>query len=169
MNTKTYTVATTIALLGLGVTSLATASAAPLADGTPAASASPIAAVSVQAAAPAPNASPVSAAPAPTAPAAAEQTPTPTADATASPDAAAWAASPQAMAVKNCESTNNPTTNTGNGYYGAWQFDIPSWLAYGGGAYAERPDLAPAWAQDQVAFNYYQAAGWTPWECASLV
>ncbi|MCB9411494.1 MAG: transglycosylase family protein [Actinobacteria bacterium] len=69
------------------------------------------------------------------------------------------------MAVKNCESGNNYSTNTGNGYYGAWQFDIPSWLANGGGAYAATPDQAPAWAQDQVAYNYYQAAGWGPWAC----
>jgi hypothetical protein len=83
----------------------------------------------------------------------------------ASGDASAWANSGKSMSVKNCESGNNYSTNTGNGYYGAWQFDLPSWLANGGGAYAPRPDLAPAWAQDQVAYNYYQAAGWGPWSC----
>jgi hypothetical protein len=70
------------------------------------------------------------------------------------------------MSVKNCESGNNYSTNTGNGYYGAWQFDLPSWHANGGGAYAATPDQAPAWAQDQVAYNYYQVAGWRPWACA---
>ena len=83
----------------------------------------------------------------------------------ASGDVAAWASSAKSMSVKMCESGNNYSTNTGNGYYGAWQFDIPSWLANGGGAYASRPDLAPAWAQDQVAYNYYQVAGWGPWSC----
>ncbi|MDQ1247576.1 MAG: resuscitation-promoting factor RpfB [Actinomycetota bacterium] len=84
----------------------------------------------------------------------------------ASGDVASWASSAKAMSVKMCESGNNYSTNTGNGYYGAWQFDIPSWIANGGGAYASRPDLAPSWAQDQVAYNYYQVAGWGPWECA---
>lgn len=81
-------------------------------------------------------------------------------------DASSWANSAAAMAVKTCESGNNYSTNTGNGYYGAWQFDLPSWLANGGGAYAATPDQASAAAQDQVAYNYYQSAGWGPWECA---
>ncbi|MCB0915085.1 MAG: transglycosylase family protein [Actinobacteria bacterium] len=82
-----------------------------------------------------------------------------------SAEVAAWASSPKSMDVKMCESTNNYAINTGNGYYGAWQFDYPSWHANGGGAYAEYPHLAPDWAQDQVAYNYYQVAGWGPWEC----
>ncbi|MCB0915946.1 MAG: transglycosylase family protein [Actinobacteria bacterium] len=81
-------------------------------------------------------------------------------------DAAAWASSAAAMSVKSCESGGNYSTNTGNGYYGAWQFDESSWLANGGGAYAPLPHLAPSWAQDQVAYNYYQSAGWGPWSCA---
>ena len=83
----------------------------------------------------------------------------------ASGDLSSWANSGKSMSVKQCESGNNYSTNTGNGYYGAWQFDLPSWHANGGGAYASRPDLAPAWAQDQVAYNYYQKAGWGPWGC----
>ena len=83
----------------------------------------------------------------------------------ASGDVSSWANSGKSMSVKACESGNNYSTNTGNGYYGAWQFDLPSWHANGGGAYASRPDLAPAWAQDQVAYNYYQKAGWGPWGC----
>jgi resuscitation-promoting factor RpfB len=80
-------------------------------------------------------------------------------------DVASWANSAKSNSVKQCESGGNYSINTGNGYYGAWQFDLPSWLANGGGAYAPRPDLAPAWAQDQVAYNYYQKAGWGPWGC----
>ena len=76
-----------------------------------------------------------------------------------------WAAGYEASAVRNCESGNNYSINTGNGYYGAYQFDLPSWYANGGGAYASRPDLAPAWAQDQVAYNYWSKAGWSPWSC----
>ena len=83
----------------------------------------------------------------------------------ASGDVSSWANSGKSQSVKQCESGGNYSTNTGNGYYGAWQFDLPSWHANGGGAYASRPDLAPAWAQDQVAYNYYQKAGWGPWGC----
>ena len=41
----------------------------------------------------------------------------------------------------NCESGNNPTTNTGNGYYGAFQFTIGTWNAMATGY--TRADLAP--------------------------
>lgn len=79
--------------------------------------------------------------------------------------ASSWAAGYEASAVRRCESGSNYATNTGNGYFGAYQFDIPSWYANGGGAYASRPDLAPSWAQDQVAYTYWSKAGWSPWEC----
>ena len=82
-----------------------------------------------------------------------------------SSDASSWASGSKPMSVKMCESGNNYSTNTGNGYYGAWQFDIPSWLANGGGQYASRPDLATPEQQDQIAYNYYQSAGWGPWAC----
>ena len=128
------------------------------------------------ASAPAPAASaPVQAASAPaqtySAPAQTYSAPAPaastaSASGAASGDASSWASSGAAMAVKQCESGNNYSTNTGNGYYGAWQFDLPSWHANGGGAYAATPDQAPAWAQDQVAYNYYSVAGWGPWACA---
>ena len=39
----------------------------------------------------------------------------------------AWARSTGA-----CESGNNPATNTGNGYYGAFQFSLSTWYAAGG-------------------------------------
>jgi hypothetical protein len=78
---------------------------------------------------------------------------------------AAWAAGWEATKVRQCESGGNYSINTGNGYYGAYQFDLPSWYANGGGAYASRPDLAPKWAQDQVAYNYWSRAGWSPWAC----
>ncbi len=82
-----------------------------------------------------------------------------------SSSASSWASGYEASAVRNCESGGNYSTNTGNGYYGAYQFDLSSWYANGGGAYASRPDLAPAWAQDQVAYNYWRQAGWSPWAC----
>ncbi|TXH41471.1 MAG: hypothetical protein E6Q90_11680 [Actinobacteria bacterium] len=69
------------------------------------------------------------------------------------------------MAVKSCESTNNYSTNTGNGYYGAWQFDYPSWHANGGGQFADYPHQATPAQQDFVAYTYWLKAGWGPWEC----
>lgn len=41
----------------------------------------------------------------------------------------------------NCESGMNPTTNTGNGYYGAFQFSYGTWQSMG--TEYERADLAP--------------------------
>jgi hypothetical protein len=82
-----------------------------------------------------------------------------------SDEVAAWASSPKSMDVKFCESTHNYAINTGNGYYGAWQFDYPSWHANGGGAYAEYPHEATPAQQDQIAYTYWLKAGWGPWEC----
>ena len=61
-----------------------------------------------------------------------------------------------------CESTNNYSINTGNGYYGAWQFDYPSWHANGGGQFAEYPHQATPAQQDFVAYTYWLRAGWGP-------
>ena len=48
-----------------------------------------------------------------------------------------------------CESGGNPYINTGNGYYGKYQFDIQTWQAHGGGP--GLPSSYPEWVQDQVA------------------
>jgi uncharacterized protein YabE (DUF348 family) len=68
-------------------------------------------------------------------------------------------------AVANCESTNNWSINTGNGYYGGLQFDIPTWLSNGGGAYAPRPDLATQAQQIDIANRVYATRGLEPWAC----
>ena len=81
-------------------------------------------------------------------------------------EAANWANTPKALSVVACESGGNYGINTGNGYYGAWQFAYGSWLGAGGGRWAGTADQAPKWAQDLVAYNYYQSAGWGPWACA---
>ena len=57
--------------------------------------------------------------------------------------------------IANCESTNNWSINTGNGYYGGLQFDISTWNSAGGSAYASRPDLASREQQIAVAENLY--------------
>jgi len=69
-------------------------------------------------------------------------------------------------AIANCESTNNWSINTGNGYYGGLQFDIGTWLSAGGGAYAPRADLATREQQIAVAENLYASRGTSPWACA---
>ncbi len=53
--------------------------------------------------------------------------------------------------VAACESGGNWSTNTGNGYYGGLQFDVGTWLAFGGGQYASRADLATREQQIAVA------------------
>ena len=53
--------------------------------------------------------------------------------------------------VAACESGGNWHTNTGNGYYGGLQFLTSTWLAYGGGRYASRADLATREQQIAVA------------------
>lgn len=49
-----------------------------------------------------------------------------------------------------CESGGDYSINTGNGYYGAYQFDSGTWDAYGDPAYAEASDAPPA-VQDAAA------------------
>jgi len=69
-------------------------------------------------------------------------------------------------AVANCESTNNWSINTGNGYYGGLQFSQSTWDAYGGQAYASRADLATREEQIAVAEQTLAGQGWGAWACA---
>lgn len=77
-----------------------------------------------------------------------------------------FASRPKTRAVRRCESGGNYRINTGNGYYGAYQFNYGTWLGNGGGRYARYAHQAPAWAQDHIAFRTYSARGWQPWACA---
>lgn len=49
-----------------------------------------------------------------------------------------------------CESGGDYSINTGNGYYGGYQFDSQTWDAYGDPAYSEA-HLAPPAVQDAAA------------------
>jgi hypothetical protein len=69
--------------------------------------------------------------------------------------------------IASCESTNNWSTNTGNGYYGGLQFDLGTWASGGGDAYASRPDLATREQQIAVADNVAGSRGTQPWACGS--
>jgi uncharacterized protein YabE (DUF348 family) len=71
--------------------------------------------------------------------------------------------------IAQCESTNNWSINTGNGYYGGLQFDIPTWLGNGGGQYAPRADLATKAQQIDIANRVYASRGLSPWQCAYIL
>lgn len=64
------------------------------------------------------------------------------------------------LALRMCESGGTYTRNSGNGYYGAYQFDIGTWSGFGGYA---RADLAPPAVQDAKAQQTEAARGWSPW------
>jgi len=100
------------------------------------------------------------AAPAP----AADPAPAPAADpAPAAAPSGGWSVNWDAIA--RCESTNNWSINTGNGYYGGLQFDIGTWLSNGGGEYAPRADLATRDQQIAIAERVYASRGLSPWAC----
>jgi LysM repeat protein len=65
--------------------------------------------------------------------------------------------------VARCESSGNWAINTGNGYYGGLQFSYSTWLAYGGGAYARRADLATKAEQIVIAERTLRGQGIGAW------
>lgn len=70
--------------------------------------------------------------------------------------------------LRMCESGNTYPRNSGNGYYGAYQFNISTWKGYAPDGYGDvRPDLAPPAVQDQAALGLYNARGWSPWPACS--
>lgn len=77
-----------------------------------------------------------------------------------------WAKGSMSRMIRQRESGGDYRINTGNGYYGAYQFLKSSWLANGGGKFAQYPNKAPRWAQDYIAWKYYKRSGWSPWSTA---
>lgn len=68
-------------------------------------------------------------------------------------------------ALRLCEAGGDYAKNTGNGYFGAYQYNIGTWANYGGYA---RPDLAPPAVQDAKARETAAARGFSPWPaCAA--
>ncbi|MDP9183028.1 MAG: transglycosylase family protein [Actinomycetota bacterium] len=62
--------------------------------------------------------------------------------------------------LRQCESGGNYRTNTGNGYYGAYQFDTRTWHGLGYNGY---PHQASPATQDQAAHELQADRGWQPW------
>ncbi len=65
--------------------------------------------------------------------------------------------------LRSCE--GNYKSNTGNGYYGAYQFDKRTWGKYGGYEVASE---APPSVQDEKAWETYKARGWQPWPTCKI-
>jgi hypothetical protein len=63
-------------------------------------------------------------------------------------------------ALARCESGGNPRTNTGNGFYGLYQFDLQTWRGVGGKGL---PSDASAQEQTYRAWLLYQDRGRKPW------
>lgn len=66
-------------------------------------------------------------------------------------------------AVAQCESSGNWAADTGNGFYGGLQFTESTWLAYGGGQYAQNPANASQSAQETVANAVLAGQGIGAW------
>lgn len=59
--------------------------------------------------------------------------------------------------VRMCESGGNYSTNTGNSFYGAYQFTLSSWRGAGGSG---MPHLNPRYEQDYRAVRWAEIIGW---------
>ena len=66
--------------------------------------------------------------------------------------------------LRQCESGGNYHINTGNGYYGAYQFDLRTWHGLG---YSGLPSDASPATQDQAAHTLQAQRGWSPWPACS--
>ncbi|GAC1647950.1 MAG: hypothetical protein NVS4B6_22670 [Mycobacterium sp.] len=66
--------------------------------------------------------------------------------------------------VAACESHGNWAANTGNGYYGGLQFDLPSWRAAGG---VGMPNQASRATQIAVAERWLAMTSWRSWPACS--
>lgn len=67
-------------------------------------------------------------------------------------------------ALRQCESGNNYAINTGNGFYGAYQFDARTWQGLG---FSGLPHQASPATQDEAAYKLYDSRGWSPWPACS--
>jgi hypothetical protein len=78
-------------------------------------------------------------------------------------DEGGWAGGAWA-ALRDCESGGDYGINTGNGYYGAYQFALSTWEGLGYGGYPH--EASPA-VQDQAAAELQALYGWRQWPACS--
>ena len=72
----------------------------------------------------------------------------------------------QLLRLRTCESGGNYRAHTGNGYYGAYQFDLQTWHALG---LSGRPDYYSKDTQDKATIVVHRYHSWRPWPtCARL-
>jgi hypothetical protein len=103
------------------------------------------------------------------APAPAETTEVPTEAANAGapiPDAGKPTQSQESIlaSLRKCESGGNYRANTGNGYYGAYQFALGTWKKLG---YSGYPHEATPAVQDEAVLKLAAKAGWGQWPACS--
>ena len=70
------------------------------------------------------------------------------------------------LSLRLCESGGNYQENSGNGYYGAYQFAAATWWAIG---YTGLPSNAPPAVQDRAAAQLQDLVGWSAWPQCSAV
>lgn len=68
------------------------------------------------------------------------------------------------LQLRECESGDNYQENTGNGFYGAYQFSQQTWTNLG---YPGRPDLESPGMQDAAAQKLQAESGWGQWPACS--
>ena len=85
-------------------------------------------------------------------------TPSPTAGPPSFPLGGVWAE------LRQCESGGNYAINTGNGYYGAYQFSAATWHGLG---FSGLPNQAPPAVQDEAAVELQARSGWGQWPACS--
>ena len=106
--------------------------------------------------------------PAPTPEPTAEPTPEPTTDTTVEALPTGSGPTPEQWAqLRACESGGNYAINTGNGYYGAYQFSASTWDSLAARIAPELvgvlPHLASPGQQDAMALALFQSSGASPW------
>jgi hypothetical protein len=69
--------------------------------------------------------------------------------------------------LRNCEAGGRYDRNSGNGYYGAYQFSAGTWRSLG---YKGLPHQAPPEVQDEAARKLLARGGWGQWPaCARRI
>ena len=117
---------------------------------------------------PAPSASapavPASTVPASTVPPAPAPAPSPTASTSGAGTSSDGGAGGVWLQLRECESGDNYQADTGNGYFGAYQFSQQTWTNLG---LPGRPDLESPSMQDQAAMKLQAQSGWGQWPACS--